>query len=116
MAVSRTNSAINSAIGFRRQSELLRGLFNGEVGGKVTEAAPRLCRGHSDLLLGRRNDACAFFVDGGLDALLVLLALLLHLGANFGDLVVEPRELRFDGGEARVGIGSGLAGVFKVLA
>src|SRR6266567_6847164 len=103
-------------VGFGREDNLLRGLLDGEVSGEVAESAARLCSGYGDLLLGRSNNPCALFFNGGLDALLVLLALPLYLRVDLGNLFVEPGELRFNGAEARVGVDSSLPGHFEVVA
>ena len=78
------------AVGFGRQNQLPDGLVDGQVGGKVAKAALCLSRGYADFLFGRGYDARSLFLDGGLDARLVLQALFLHLGTDFCDLFVEP--------------------------
>ena len=78
-----------SAIGLRRQHQFLRGLFDGQVGGKVPQRTFGLRRRHADLLLGRGHDARALFFKSGLAALLVLRDLLLYFGAELRNLLVE---------------------------
>ena len=93
---------------------MLGGLLDGEIGGEVAQSAPGLGGSHANFLLGGGDDARAFFAERGLDALFVFQALLLDLGAELLDLLVEAGELGFDRAEAGIGVGGGLARGFEI--
>ncbi len=77
----------------RRKRQLLRCLLNGQIGGKLAQAAPRMGGGGADFLLGCGHNALALFLESSLDALLVFQALLLHLGTESGNLIAQPGQL-----------------------
>ncbi len=107
------NSAIRARSASRRKNQLLGGLLNGEVGGKVTKRALSLGCRDSKLLLGCLHDAGSLFFNRRLDADLVVLALLLYFGVKLLDLVIEASQFGFNRAEPCIGLLGGRARFFQ---